>query len=1280
MSDGSPTTLPQGDGKDQTRAGAGSALDELSRLQDELRRRWTLGERVLIEKYRSGTSAKLFEDPDQLLDLLYHEVLLREEFGDAPEVEEYVGRFPQFAEQVRDLFEVHRAFTDPQGPGGWTTSAAGSAGARTLPAGPDGELLLPAGRFIPGYELIRELGRGGMGVVYLARQAGLDRLVAVKMILAGEFSRPRDRARLQAEAAAVARLDHPNLVRIYEVGEWDGRPFFSMEYVEGPRLAEILRGTPMSPQRAAELGRALARASQSAHERGVVHRDLTPNNVLIAADGQPKIVDFGLSKLITGGAGATLTGDVLGTASYMAPEQAGGRSKEVGPAADVYALGAILYEMLSGRPPFRAETPLDTLVQVVHDDPVAPGRLQPKVPRDLENICLKCLNKEPARRYPSALALAEDLNRYLAGLPVSARPVGMVSRAARWARRRPGTAALLAVSAAGAFLAFGLVTWESRRASRAQASAERASQEEKRERIAAEAARGREAVQRRLYQELSARLLRDRGLRQCEDGDVGLGLLWMAQSLRLVAEDDLDLQRAIRTNLAGWRGQTHTLQGLLGHADRILSAVWSPDGKLILTAGADRTAQVWDPATGALRRPPLVHSRPVSLAAFSPDGATILTIAGREARLWATATGEPTERPLDLGAGAELIAHQFSPDGDRLWTVVRRGQSAWLRAWQTSRGKAMAPPFELGRGVALATFSPDAQVLVTAGADDSVPPRLWKIDPPAPIRALAEHTRRVSAVVFNPKTGHTFATGSLDRTCYVWNSTTGEPVRGPMRLPGQIRTVAFSPNGRMILAGASDGTAQFWDVEQATPLHALMRHPDAVSAAQFSADGRWASTLSWDRVYLWDSATGEALGAPISHPKEVAGAAFEPAGRFILTRGRDFKVRIWETAPARPGGARLAHNGWVTAVAFRPPRGDSFLTAVGGSDGRVRSWQTALTGEPRDILENIGPILSLAYATDGRRFAAGTVRREVRLWNTEAARPTLNTPLALADRVWAVAFSPDGQTLLTGIERRRAEFWDLATGQPRLPPIEHERAVYAVAYSPDGRTVLTGSEDMTAKLWDAVTHRPLGVSMQHHGTVYAVAFRPPDGRMILTGSGDRTARLWDAATGHPLGEPFQHPARVLAVAFSPDGRTIATGCGDGLARLWDVGTGHPLGRPIKHRGSVRAVAFGPSPPEPGADEPGRWLLLTGGEDMTARLHEVPEPLEESPEAILRALQVANGMTLDAHGMVESLEPEVWKRLRRESARRGGPGSASVGPGRSSSSVNDLRGRSGLKSH
>jgi tetratricopeptide (TPR) repeat protein len=295
---------------------------------------------------------------------------------------------------------------------------------------------------VPGYEVVSELGRGGMGVVYLAWQTRLARLTALKMVLAGTHAGPEQLARFRTEAEAVARLHHPNIVQIYDVGEQDGRPYLVFEYVEGGTLARKLAGTPLPARPAAELVETLARAVHYAHERGVVHRDLTPRNVLLTAAGQPKLTDFGLAKLLAGGVGPTVTGEILGTPSYMAPEQAAGKVRQAGPPADVYALGAILYEGLTGRPPFNAETPLDTLLQVAAVEPVPPRRLQPKVPCDLETITLKCLRKEPQRRYASALELAEDLRHFLAHEPIRARPVGRAERVWRWCRRNPGVAAL----------------------------------------------------------------------------------------------------------------------------------------------------------------------------------------------------------------------------------------------------------------------------------------------------------------------------------------------------------------------------------------------------------------------------------------------------------------------------------------------------------------------------------------------------------------------------------------------------------------------------------------------------------------------------------------------------------------------------------------------------------------------------------------------------------------------------------------------------------------------
>ncbi|HEX4590786.1 MAG TPA: serine/threonine-protein kinase, partial [Gemmataceae bacterium] len=333
---------------------------------------------------------------------------------------------------------------------------------------------------VPGYELLGEIGRGGMGVVYRARHLGLNRVVALKMVLAGPHARTSDLRRFRSEAEAVARLQHPNVVQVYDVGDANGLPFLSLELCAGS-LADRLDGTPWQAKPAAELVETLARAVHAAHQAGVLHRDLKPANVLVSdcglqlADSQSshadfvhrdpvfqsairnpksaiKITDFGLAKRLDGsGGGPTVTGALLGTPPYMAPEQAGrtsgtDQSPAVGPAVDVYALGAILYELLTGRPPFLAASPLDTLLQVTNDEPVPPTRLNPKTPRDLQTICLKCLEKEPGRRYPAAAALADDLHCYLSDEPITARPASPWERGWKWAKRRPAQAALVAVT------------------------------------------------------------------------------------------------------------------------------------------------------------------------------------------------------------------------------------------------------------------------------------------------------------------------------------------------------------------------------------------------------------------------------------------------------------------------------------------------------------------------------------------------------------------------------------------------------------------------------------------------------------------------------------------------------------------------------------------------------------------------------------------------------------------------------------------------------------------
>jgi serine/threonine-protein kinase len=393
-------------------------------LLADQRRRWQQGERPLVEAYREQHPA-LQSDAEALLDLIYQEIILREEQGEAPLLAEYQQRFPQLAAPLEFQFAFDRVLQS----GRLSRQALGEGNAAG--EGPEAVPDLPA---IPGYETQGKLGRGGMGVVYKAWHLRLNRPVALKMALTQ--ARPEDLVRFLTEAEAVVQLQHPHIVPIYDVGRHAGQPYLTMELAEGS-LAQQLGGTPQPARAAAQVLETLARAAHAAHQRGIIHRDLKPANVLVTSDGTLKITDFGLAKRLEGGAGLTQTGEIVGTPSYMAPEQAQGKAQEIGPPTDVYALGAILYELLTGRPPFLAETPVDTVLQALTDDPVPPRRLQPKVPRDLETICLKCLEKEPRRRYASAEDLAGDLRRWLDGQAIRARPAGPVERVVKWASPGP---------------------------------------------------------------------------------------------------------------------------------------------------------------------------------------------------------------------------------------------------------------------------------------------------------------------------------------------------------------------------------------------------------------------------------------------------------------------------------------------------------------------------------------------------------------------------------------------------------------------------------------------------------------------------------------------------------------------------------------------------------------------------------------------------------------------------------------------------------------------------
>jgi eukaryotic-like serine/threonine-protein kinase len=530
-----------------------------------------------------------------------------------------------------------------------TVAPAHAALAEAATLAPGGETTLVAAAVsrgsVPGYEILGELGRGGMGVVYKAQQVGLGRLVALKMILAGGHAREADLARFRTEGEAIARLQHPNNVQVYEVGDYEGKPFFSLEFCPGGNLDRKLNGTPLPALEAARLVETLAGAMHAAHGRNVIHHDLKPANVLLAEDGTPKVTDFGLAKKVESGSGLTQPGAVMGTPSYMAPEQAQGR-KAIGPAADVYALGAILYECLTGRPPFRGSTPLDTIVQVVADEPVRVRQLQPSCPRDLETICHKCLQKEPDRRYASAVELAEDLRRYQAGEPIVARPVGTVERGVKWVRRNPVVASLAAavllVLVAGIVVSSYFVYTASEEAEEASRQAAAAKMQARR------AEDARHAIQIDLA--LRARAERD-----------------YARVAALLNEMRPEYHDAWETRYIRnlWLKEApFPLRTFIGHTGAILSVAFSPNSKCVLTVSADRTARLWDTETGQVKA---VLKGASEAVAFSPDGKRVLT--GSEdhtARLWDVETGQ--EKLALVGHTGIVYSVAFSPDGNRVLT------------------------------------------------------------------------------------------------------------------------------------------------------------------------------------------------------------------------------------------------------------------------------------------------------------------------------------------------------------------------------------------------------------------------------------------------------------------------------------------------------------------------------------------------------------------------------------------------------------------------------------
>jgi eukaryotic-like serine/threonine-protein kinase len=1045
--------------------------------------------------------------------------------------------------------------------------------------GPTACLLTPPR--LANYEILGVLGQGGMSVVYRARQRNLDRLVALK-VLAKPEADARELARFRAEAQALAALHHRHIVPIFEVGEQDGQPYFTLELIEGGNLSQRLRGQPQDPVAAAQLVDTLAGAIHYAHEQGIVHRDLKPANILLqrtearsqrpetrsqkpevgskrssspdvtplasdlcslasdlcplTSDLCPKIADFGLAKYLHQSNARTQSGAVLGTPSYMAPEQAQGNATAVGPAADIYALGAILYELLTGRPPFQGATPLATLNNLIHEEPVVPSWLIPGVPRDLETICLKCLEKEPARRYASALELADDLQRFLANQPIQARPSSVLYRWGKFARRNRGVVGgvlgIVAALVVGTVVAVVLALGERQARNRADANALRADRnatsalhEASRARVASAVLALAAFEYAEADQDLDA-IPSD--LRDWEWRHLHSRLMDAHPTVTHLPPD----YRTIETRLPTGRCLVarHVTNGRLGLVDtrtgnmirqlpigRLVGVGETHTGIILMIAPPDAPLVLMD-ERGALEQTQIVMGENPGPAAMTEDCATLAVVEKGSVALRDGRTGALRRTLAGVGPLTQLV---FSPDGALLAGV---GVNFTVTVWDTSTGEAVG----VCRGHELiihgVAFHPKEKLLLSWSGDGTV--RQWHLPHCEPAGNMLGHKRHVSVAAYSTS-GAWIASGAADGAVHLWRTEDGAEIKVLSVHAGPLDWLAFEPGDTALVTANQDGMLRRWPLWMLDDPCILRGHTSYVYPVACSPDGRWIASGGWDNVIrLWDAASGKPIRVLKGATGFIASIAVSPDGTRLAARSMDGRLRIWDPATGTPvynledGGledsrpSNVPDYRWACFLPQNVAISPDGTTVACGHNNQVRFWDLSTGREQARLTVQVqGSIRHVVFSPSGRQLAIAATEPAVCLIDrdTGAIQRTLAGPTSLQ---YAVSFSPDGHWLAAAGEDRVIRIWDTTTGELERELRGHTDQVFTVVFHPDGHRIASGGRDHYVRIWDPATGDEMVRLQGHSDYVFSLAFSP-DGSTLISGSGDTTVRIWDTV---PLAE------------------------------------------------------------------------------------------------------------------------------------------------------------------